>query len=223
VEAGPQLTAFRRDRRRLVERLRSQGIEDLSILHAIDSVPRHHFVPDELRHRAYEDVALPIGFGQTISRPSVHALHLQLAGLTGGERVLEVGTGSGFQTALLSHLGAEVYSVEVVPELLERAEEKLEELGIHVGLRTADGGAGWPDAAPFDAILVGAAGSSLAGALLAQLAEGGRLIAPVGGSEQQVLLRITRRGDEYVREEIDSARFVPLVNTAEGKGERGES
>lgn len=220
MAAGPQLTAFLRARRRLVERLRSNGIDDLAILHAIDSVPRHHFVPEELQHRAYEDVALPIGFGQTISRPSVHALHLQLAGLRGGERVLEVGTGSGFQTALLARLGAEVYSIDVVPELVERAEEKLAELDIHVELRTADGGAGWPEAAPFDVILVGAAGSRLPGALLAQLAEGGRLIAPVGSSERQVLVRMIRHEEEYTREEIDSARFVPFVKTAEGKGGR---
>ena len=131
MAAGERLSEFRRDRRRLVERLRSAGIEDLAILHAFDSVPRHHFVPEALQHQAYDDAALPIGRGQTISRPSVHAQHLQLAGLLGGERVLEVGTGSGFQTALLAALGAEVYSVERVESLAEgaRARESLPSSG----------------------------------------------------------------------------------------------
>ncbi len=205
------LSEFRRDRRRLVERLRSAGIEDLAILHAFDSVPRHCFVPEALQHQAYDDAALPIGHGQTISRPSVHAHHLQLAGLVGGERVLEVGTGSGFQTALLVALGTDVYSVERVESLAERARLRLEAIGLSAHIQVGDGSRGWPERAPFDVILVGAAAPSLPGALLAQLGEGGRLVVPIGEEREQTLLRITRSGSEFARETVDRARFVPLV------------
>ncbi len=205
------LSEFRRDRRRLVEQLRDAGIEDLAILHAFDSVPRHRFVPEALQHQAYDDAALPIGHGQTISRPSVHAYHLQLAGLVGGERVLEVGTGSGFQTALLVALGTEVYSVERVESLAERARRRLESIGLSAHIQVGDGSRGWPERAPFDVILVGAAAPSLPGALLAQLGEGGRLVVPIFEEHEQSLLRITRNGSEFTRETVDRARFVPLV------------
>jgi protein-L-isoaspartate(D-aspartate) O-methyltransferase len=205
------LSEFKRDRRRLVERLRAAGIEDLAILHAFDSVPRHHFVPEALQHQAYDDAALPIGHGQTISRPSVHAYHLQLAALVGGERALEVGTGSGFQTALLVSLGVEVYSVERVEPLAEVARNRLEAIGLSAHIRVGDGSRGWPERAPYDVILVGAAAPSLPGALLAQLGEGGRLLVPIGDEGEQTLLRITRNGSEFARETVDRARFVPLV------------
>lgn len=204
---------YRRDRRKLVERLRRAGIEDLAVLHAFDEVPRHRFVPEAVRHRAYEVAALPIGHEQTISRPTVHATHLSLAELDGDERVLEVGTGSGFQTALLALLAGEVYSIERVESLAERARERLGEIEVEVGrvhLRTGDGSRGWPEAAPFDAILVGAAAPSVPAALEEQLAEGGRLVVPVGGDEQRLLL-IRRRGGELEREEVEGSRFVPLV------------
>lgn len=203
---------YRRDRRRLVEELRSAGIRDLAVLHAFDEVPRHRFVPQAVRHRAYEVAALPIGHDQTISRPTVHARHLSLAQLEGGERVLEVGTGSGFQTALLSVLAGTVYSVERVPELAERARERLRGFGVdNVEIRAGDGSLGWRDAAPFDAILVGAAAPEVPRLLLDQLAEGGRLVLPVGDGEEQRLLRVRRRDGEFRREEIEEARFVPLV------------
>ncbi len=211
MAAGHELTAYRRDRRRLVERLRAAGIEDLAILHAFDTVPRHCFVPEAMQHQAYDDAALPIGYGQTISRPSVHAFHLQLAGVAGSERVLEVGTGSGFQTALLAALGADVYSVEVVEALADAARQRIADLGLMAHIRVGDGSLGWPDHAPFQVILVGAAAPRLPGPLLAQLAEGGCLIAPVGDDQEQTLLRITRTGNELVRETVDRARFVPLV------------
>jgi len=199
-----------RDRRRLVDRLRSEGIEDLAVLHAIDSVPRHWFVPPELHLRAYALAPLPIGLGQTISSPVIHALSLELARIAAGDRVLEVGTGSGYQTALLASLGAEVYSIERLPALAERAKETLSSHGFDVNLRVGDGSAGWPDAAPFDAIIVGAAATTIPGALLAQLVDGGRLIVPVGARDQ-ALFRITRVGDEYRQERITGARFVPLI------------
>lgn len=214
MAAGMTGAEFRRDRRRLVERLRAGGVEDLAILHAFDSVPRHRFLPEALHHRAYEDAALPIGHGQTISRPSVHALHLQLAELDGGERVLEVGTGSGFQTGLLAALGADVRSIERIEPLSARAAEALAGLGLSAALRVGDGSRGWPEGAPFDAILVGAAAPTVPGPLLAQLAEGGRLIVPVGDDEQS-LYRIRRREDGFVRERVTRARFVPLVEHRE--------
>lgn len=207
--------AYRRDRRRLVERLRAGGIEDLAVLHAFDAVPRHLFVPEAVRHRAYEDAALPLGHGQTISRPAVHALHLSLAGLEGDERVLEVGTGSGYQTALLARLSAEVYSVERVPELAERARERLAELGVEgVTLKIGDGSRGWPEAAPFDVILVGAAAPGVPEALRHQLADGGRLLVPVGEDGDQELLLVVRGAGEWERETVDGARFVPLLGEA---------
>lgn len=204
---------YRRDRRRLVEHLRDAGIEDLAVLHAFDAVPRHLFVPEALRGRAYEDAALPIGHGQTISRPGAHALHLSLATLEGTEQVLEIGTGSGFQTALLSRLAAEVYSVERVRPLAERARGRLASLDVtNVTLRIGDGSAGWPEAAPFDVILVGAAAPDVPEPLRQQLRVGGRLLVPVGGEEGQTLVRVIRDGEAIWREErVDAARFVPLL------------
>lgn len=203
---------YRKDRRRLVERLRRAGIQDLAVLHAFDRVPRHRFVPEAVRHRAYEVAALPIGHDQTISRPTVHATHLSLAELEGDERVLEVGTGSGFQTALLALLVDEVYSVERVPALADRARRRLDGLGVDgVRVRTGDGSRGWPEAAPFDAILVGAAAPDVPDALREQLAEGGRMVVPVGDGDEQRLLRVRRRGGELESREVERSRFVPLV------------
>lgn len=199
-----------------MERLRAGGIADLAVLHAFDTVPRHLFVAEGFRRRAYEDAALPIGAGQTISRPSVHARYLELAELEGSERVLEVGTGSGFQTALLASLAREVYSIERLQELAERAAARLEALGVRARLRVGDGSRGWPEAAPFDAILVAAAADDIPRALCRQLAEGGRLLAPVGRGRRQTLVRVRRRGGEWEAEELDSARFVPLVGEGEG-------
>lgn len=204
---------YRRDRRALVEELREAGVRDLAVLHAFDRVPRHRFVPEAVRHRAYEIAALPIGHDQTISRPTVHAAHLSLAELDGEERVLEVGTGSGFQTALLSVLAGEVYSVERVEPLVESARGRLREMGVteSVHVRAGDGSRGWPEAAPFDVILVGAAAPGVPEALEAQLAEGGRLIVPVGDGDGQRLVRVRRVGGELAREEVERSRFVPLV------------
>lgn len=207
--------AYAPDRRRLVARLRDAGIEDLAVLHAFDAVPRHLFVPEAVRHRAYGDVALPIGHGQTVSRPGVHALHLQLAELSGGERVLEVGTGSGFQTALLAQLAGQVYSVERIEELASRAGKRLRRLGFdNVSLRSGDGSTGWPEAAPFDVVLVGAAAPAVPEALVEQLCDGGRLLVPVGDGDDQELVRVVRRGGGEEREVVEAARFVPLLGEA---------
>lgn len=213
MDAGQIDQSYRRDRRRLIETLRVGGIEDLAILHAFDAIPRHMFVPDAVRHRAYEDVALPLGHGQTISRPAAHARHLSLAELGGRETVLEVGTGSGYQTALLSQLSAHVYSIETVPELASTAAGRLADLQIsNVTLRTGDGSGGWPDHAPYNVILVGAAAPEIPQSLLGQLATGGRLIIPVGDHAEQRLVRVTaRENGDVVEETVDRARFVPLV------------
>lgn len=196
----------------MIERLAAAGIEDLAVLHAFDTVPRHLFVPEAVRHRAYEDVALPLGHGQTISRPGSHALHLQTARLDGSERVLEIGSGSGFQTALLARLTREVCSIEVVPELARLVQSRLDALRItNVELRVGDGSMGWPERAPFDAILVGAAAPSVPVSLREQLADGGRMLIPIGDDSAQRLLLVERHGDEWTETEIESARFVPLV------------
>lgn len=203
---------FRGPRRRLLETLREQGISDLAVLRAFDLTPRHLFVPAAVRHRAYEDSALPIGSGQTISQPSVHARYLQLLRLTGRERVLEVGTGSGYQTVLLAHLAEQVFSIERIPALLEAAREVIQKLEIrNVSLLLGDGSLGWREYAPYDAMLVGAASPEVPEPLTEQLAEGGRLVIPIGTREEQVLAVITKREGRLNRQDVAPVRFVPLV------------
>ena len=210
--AGPVAPEFRGPRRRLLEQLREQGISDLAVLRAFDLTPRHLFVPAAVRHRAYEDSALPIGNGQTISQPSVHARYLQLLSLRGTERVLEVGTGSGYQTVLLSHLAAQVFSVERIPALLDSAREAIQALGIrNISLLLGDGSLGWREYAPYDAILVGAASPSVPEPLTSQLAEGGRLVIPLGARDEQVLAVVTKREGRLDRQDVAPVRFVPLV------------
>ena len=212
--AGPVIPEFRGARRRLIETLQENGITDLAVLHAFEQTPRHLFVPTGVRHRAYEDSALPIGRGQTISQPTVHARYLQLLKLTGKETVLEVGTGSGYQTVLLSYLAARVFSIERVPELLERAREVIAACGVrNVSLKLGDGTLGWPEHAPYDAILVSAAAPNVPRPLLDQLADGGRMIVPIGDMEEQMLAMVTRRGDTFERRDIAPVRFVPLWGT----------
>ena len=203
---------FRGPRRRLIETLQANGITDLSVLHAVDAVPRHAFVPSAVAHRAYEDSALPIGNGQTISQPTVHARSLQEMRLTGKEKVLEIGTGSGYQTALLAQLAAQVFSIERMPALLDRARETLQQLGIrNVSLLLGDGTLGWTTYAPYDAIVVGAAAPDVPQPYLDQLAEGGRLVIPVGDREEQMLMVYTKRGGQIEKREVGPVRFVPLL------------
>jgi protein-L-isoaspartate(D-aspartate) O-methyltransferase len=184
----------------------------MAVLRAVELTPRHLFVPTGVRHRAYEDAALPIGNGQTISQPSLHAQYLQLLRLTGRERVLEIGTGSGYQTVLLSHLVAQVFSIERIPALLQTAREVIRQLGAaNVSLLLGDGTVGWRDYGPYDAILVSAAGPDVPAPLLEQLAPGGRLLVPVGRGDEQVL-RMYRRTDTGIESsEVGAVRFVPLV------------
>ena len=208
---GPE---FRGARRRLVETLQTMGIRDLAVLRAVDLTPRHLFVPTGVRHRAYEDSALPIGNGQTISQPSVHARYLELLHLSGKERVLEVGTGTGYQTALLSNLAAQVFSIERVTALYEQAREILRQLDVrNVSMLLGDGTIGWREYAPYDAILVSAGAPTVPAPLLDQLAEGGTLLIPLGGKDEQILVSFERRDGTIVRRDIAPVRFVPLLGT----------
>lgn len=199
-------------RRRLVELLQDKGIRDLAVLRAIDTVPRHYFVPDSIRHRAYEDAALPIGNGQTISQPYVHARAIEQLVLTGKERVLEIGTGSAYQTALLAELAEQVFSIERHAPLLDKARVLLSQGGIrNVSLLLGDGTLGWREYSPYDAIIVSAGAPHVPPALEAQLAEGGRLLIPVGDREEQMLAVFTKRGGQLERRDITPVRFVPLI------------
>jgi len=199
-------------RRRLVETLQERGVRDLAVLHAFDQTPRHLFVPTGMRHRAYEDSALPIGNGQTISQPSTHARYLEQLALTGNERVLEIGTGSGYQTVLLSHLASQVFSIERVGTLVTKARDAIRAAGAtNVSLLSGDGTLGWREYAPYDAILVTAGSPSVPEPLAEQLAEGGRLLIPIGDRDEQILVLFTKRGEELERRDIGAARFVPLI------------
>ena len=201
-------------RRRLVELLRTKGIRDMAVLRAFDLTPRHQFVPTGVRHRAYEDAPLQIGSGQTISQPSIHARYLEILALQGKERVLEVGTGSGYQTVLLSHLVAQIFTIERIPALFTAARDAINKAGAtNVSMLLGDGTVGWREYAPYDAILVSAGGPSIPPALVEQLAEGGRMLIPVGGKDEQTLKLVTRRGGETEITDIAPVRFVPLLGT----------
>jgi len=212
---------YDRQRRALVDQLREKGITDERVLAAVGAVPRHEFVDPALRHRAYKDEALPIGLKQTISQPFTVAYQTALLGVRRGDKVLEVGTGSGYQAAVLCELGARVFSIERHEALLQRTRELLDRLGYRVLTRAGDGTLGWSAPAPYDGIVVTAGGTEVPEPLLEQLrapddgredAGGGRLVIPVGDAEKQTMLRITRTGpDTYHREEFMDFRFVPLV------------
>jgi protein-L-isoaspartate(D-aspartate) O-methyltransferase len=199
-------------RGQLVETLQQKGIRDLAVLHAIRMVPRHLFVPESVRHRAYDDAALPIGSSQTISQPWVQARYLELLRLTGRERVLEIGTGSGYQTALLAMLCDAVFSVERIRALAQRAREALEASGIrNVTVLVGDGTLGWRPFAPYDAILVAAASPEIPTPLLEQLAPGGRMVIPLGDRANQTLTLVRREGDDFRTTTVADVRFVPLL------------
>ena len=202
-----------RTRDRLVQRLRDHGIRSTDVLEQIRNVPRHLFVDEALASRAYEDTALPIGLGQTISQPYVVA-RMTEALLDGfkGEKVLEIGTGCGYQTAVLAPLVKKIYTVERIPELQRKAKQRLRELDIYnVQFRPGDGWEGWAKYAPYDGILVAAAAPELPEKLLEQLAPGGRLIMPVGPSGRQQLVMVTRRDDHFEQVSLGAVSFVPLV------------
>jgi protein-L-isoaspartate(D-aspartate) O-methyltransferase len=200
-------------RRRLIEDIRGKGVEDLEILQFFDRVPRHLFVPEGVRHRAYEDAPIPIGYGQTASQPSLQALYLQILEPGSDDRALEIGTGSGYLTALLALTCDRVYSVERVRELSVRARHAIDALGIkNVALLVGDGSIGWRKFAPYDLIIVSAASPEVPRALQDQLREGGRMLIPVGTREEQELILVRREGKELHRERVlDHCTFVPLL------------
>lgn len=202
------------------EQIRSRGIKDSRVLRAIESTPRHLFVPKDLQDQAYSDQALPIGFAQTISQPYIVAFMSEAADISASDRVLEIGTGSGYQGAILSLMAKEVYSIEILQSLSLAAQERFRRLDLkNILCRVGDGYVGWPEAAPFDVILVTAAPNHIPQALKDQLKEGGRLIIPVGESFQK-LLRITKiKSDDgkwqYKEENLLPVRFVPMTGEAQ--------
>lgn len=194
------------------KQLRRRGIQDSAVLSAMLAVPRHEFVPEELRGRAYDDVPLPIGSGQTISQPYIVAAMTAALRPQANDRVLEVGTGCGYQAAVLSLLTKEVFTIEVRPELASAAAKKLAQLGYsNVHVHCGDGTFGLPEFAPFDAILVAAAAPAVPEPLLAQLAEGGRMIVPVGDADNQELQLLQKHAGAFSSKMMEGCRFVPLV------------
>ncbi|WP_275076145.1 MULTISPECIES: protein-L-isoaspartate(D-aspartate) O-methyltransferase [Providencia] len=195
----------------LLAQLRQQGIHDERLLDAISQVPRERFVDEALSHKAYDNIPLPIGHGQTISQPYIVAKMTALLSLTDNDNVLEIGTGSGYQTAVLAHLAHHVFSVERVKSLQWTAKRRLKQLDLHnVSTRHGDGWEGWQSKGPFDAIIVTAAPTEIPTMLLGQMKDGGRMVLPVGDKEQSLKL-ITRRGNDYHANVIEKVRFVPLI------------
>ncbi|ANS41220.1 protein-L-isoaspartate(D-aspartate) O-methyltransferase [Serratia inhibens] len=195
----------------LLTQLRQQGIQEERLLQAIEAVPRERFVDEALEHKAYENTALPIGSGQTISQPYMVARMTELLNLTPTSRVLEIGTGSGYQTAILAHLVQHVCSVERIKGLQWQAKRRLKQLDLHnVSTRHGDGWQGWASRGPFDAIIVTAAPPEIPPALMEQLDDGGILVLPVG-EQAQTLKRIQRQGNDFVIDTVEAVRFVPLV------------
>ena len=219
--AGDDAAVFARARRQMVERdLSGRGIKDERVLAAMNAIPRHLFVPEPSRASAYDDRALPIGDGQTISQPYIVAFMSELLEVKGGERVLEIGTGSGYQTAILARLAAHVFSIEIIPALGARARELLERLGFaNIEIKIGDGFFGWEEKAPFDAILLTAASPRIPEPLWSQLREGGRLILPQGEEgKTQKLMRYRKSAGKPAAEEITGVIFVPLTGEIRKRG-----
>ncbi|MDX1591974.1 MAG: protein-L-isoaspartate(D-aspartate) O-methyltransferase [Balneolaceae bacterium] len=207
---------YKQRRNALAEQIREKGIKDERVIDSIRTIPRHEMVDTALESRAYEDTALPIGSGQTISQPYTVAVQTELLEVEKGDKVLEIGTGSGYQAAILCHMGAEVYSVERQDELYHNAKKMLRQLGYRPHLKLGDGTLGWKAYAPYDGIVVTAGAPVVPEDLVNQLSVGGRLVVPVGNQESQVMVRITRVSEEdYEEEQFRHFKFVPLI------GEKG--
>jgi protein-L-isoaspartate(D-aspartate) O-methyltransferase len=205
-----------RTRDRLVQRLRSEGICDRAVLEAMGSTPRHLFVDEALASRAYEDTALPIGYGQTISQPYIVARMTELVVENAPAKVLEVGTGSGYQAAVLARLVERVYSTERIEPLATQARQRFRRLGYrNIRVQHSDGSWGWPQFQPFDAVIVTAGAEEIPTALLEQLAVGGRLVMPLGGHSGQILVSVTRSDTVYERVDLEPVSFVPLLGGAD--------
>jgi len=221
IAAGLTAAPSRQDevavaRQRMIEDIRARGVVDSRVLAALEAVPRHLFVPESERREAYEDTPLPIGAGQTISQPYVVALMTSLLGVKPGDRILEVGTGSGYQAAVLSRMGAEVYSIEILKPLGDRARRTLGQLGYrNVHLRIGDGYQGWPSASPFDGIIVTAAPPRIPDPLLRQLKIGGKMVIPVGSAYQDLIVLTKRRDGGFDRRNVLPVLFVPMTGEAQ--------
>ncbi len=197
--------------RMVTEQIEERGIKDQRVLRVLREVQRHKFVPPAMRPHAYEDTPLPIGSGQTISQPYIVALMTELLQLKENDKVLEIGTGSGYQAAILARLAKDVFTIEILPELAARAKQLLTELGYkNIRVKCGDGYLGWPEAAPFDAIMVTCAPDEVQKALIEQLAEGGRMVIPVGSHLQNLKL-ITKRKGRIVKQDSIPVRFVPMI------------
>ncbi|MFP4467134.1 MAG: protein-L-isoaspartate(D-aspartate) O-methyltransferase [Candidatus Goldiibacteriota bacterium] len=197
------------------EQIKARGVRDPLVLEAVRKVDRRRFVPDEFKDDAYEDCPLPIGWGQTISQPYIVALMTELMGLKGGEKVLEIGAGSGYQAAVLGEICTEVYTIEITKPLAERSAALLKELGYdNVRLKAGDGFEGWPEQAPFDAIIVAAAPKEIPQPLIEQLADGGRMVIPVGSFRQELMV-IEKKHGRVTKQNIIPVRFVPMTGKIE--------
>jgi protein-L-isoaspartate(D-aspartate) O-methyltransferase len=197
----------------VINQIESRGIRVRGVLEAMAKVPRHLFVPENRRHEAYEDIPVPIGYGQTISQPYIVALMTELLELTANSKVLEIGTGSGYQTAILAELAVDVSSIEIIPELAKLADSTLKSLGYCVDIHVGDGNRGWPDKSPFDAIIVTAAPERIPRLLIGQLAENGRMVIPVGDYNQDLKL-IRKAKGKLLDSSIAPVRFVPMTGEA---------
>jgi protein-L-isoaspartate(D-aspartate) O-methyltransferase len=221
-QTGQEADTYARERKKMVaEQLAARDITDRRVLEAMGRVPRHLFVPVPYRDQAYADYPLPIGEGQTISQPYIVALMTQCLAPKGGEKILEIGTGSGYQAAVLAELKARVFSIDINPLLAEAAARTLRELGyVDIQVKSGDGFFGWPEEAPFDGIIVTCASPRLPPLLVDELKEGGRLIIPLGGAQQfQVLTLVTKTADGIRTREISGVRFVPMTGEAQKKKE----
>ncbi|MDZ7317327.1 MAG: protein-L-isoaspartate(D-aspartate) O-methyltransferase [candidate division KSB1 bacterium] len=217
----PSMEELQKQREKMVQfQIKARGVSDPKVLQAMLRVPRHEFVPATYRDDAYEDFPLPIGYGQTISQPYIVAYMTEALHLKGGEKVLEIGTGSGYQAAVLAEIAGQVYSIEIVEPLCREAAQRLQQLGYaNVSVRCGDGYAGWPEAAPFDAIILTAAPEEIPQPLVEQLGEGGRMILPLGRFSQNLVL-LTKQEGKVNKRNLLPVRFVPMTGKAEDKQER---